>query len=138
MKKLLPLAIALLAPVAQAKFDGSEPLLCTLMLSQICDYQGCAPPTAEDNVSNLKHLVVDFKRKRVKSPEAELEAPIAGTSVKDNRLFVAGVNERSGANEDDARSWTMAIASPTGTMTLTVAGEETAIVAFGSCTPVED
>jgi len=137
IRKLLPLALAIAAPVAHAKFDGSEPLLCTLMVSQICDYTGCASPTADDNVTNLRHLVVDFKRKRVKSPEMELEAPIAGTSRVDNRLFVAGVNERAGANEDDARSWTMAIASPTGTMTLTVAGEETAIVAFGSCTPVE-
>lgn len=137
IRKLLPLALVIAAPTAQAKFDGSEPLLCTLMTNQICEYDGCAPATQDDNINKLKHLVVDFERKRVKSPEMELQAPIAGTKKVDNRLFVAGVNERAGANEDDARSWTMAIASPTGTMTLTVAGEETAIVAFGSCTPVE-
>ncbi len=147
LTKLAAFAAALtLSTHASARdehYDGSDPLLCTAMTAQICDIYGCER-AARDEISGVKHLVVDFKRDRVASVRGEgsVAAAIKHMERNDNRLFLQGVNEPatdddSEADEDNARGWTMAIADPTGMMTLTVAGEEEAIVIFGACAPVE-
>lgn len=132
------ISLALLAGPALAEdsyYDGSHPLLCTLMSTQICDYAGCSAADRTADLNGVKHIVIDFKRDRVKSPESGLQAPIESVKQMDNRLFVQGVND-SDATEPDARSWTMTIADPNGTLTLTIAGEEVAITSFGACAPV--
>ncbi len=138
LKKLAPVAALMLGGSVHADFDGSEPLLCTLMTANICDYGGCQATTREAGLNGVHHLVVDFERDRVKSPETDLQANISAVETVDNMLFLGGVNERAGVDEDDARSWTMAIAHPTGTMTLSVSGEGVAMTVFGACTPVDD
>jgi hypothetical protein len=131
------LALTPLAFARDAHYDGSDPLLCTVMTGEICDIRGCEHADRQDDLGGIKHLVVDFKRDRIKSPQGGVSATIKQQSQVDNRLFLQGLSEREDADEDDARSWTMTIADPTGTMTLTVAGEEIALVMFGSCAPVE-
>jgi hypothetical protein len=139
LKTIALTSLALFAAPAFADdsyFDGSEPLLCTLMTTQLCDYAGCATADRNADLNGVKHVVLDFERDRVKSPESGLEAEIAQVEQVDNRLFVQGINDAD-SEQPDARSWTMTIADPNGTMTLTVAGEEVAIVAFGACAPVK-
>jgi hypothetical protein len=139
-KAIVLIGLTLLAGPALAKdnhYDGSDPLLCTAMTAQICDVAGCAAADREAELNGVKHLVVDFERNRIKSPGSGVEAKIDSFKQVDNRLFVHGISERVDAEEDDARSWTMAIADPTGMMTLTLAGEEMALVMFGACAPVE-
>ena len=139
-KAIMLIGLTLLAGPALAKnkhYDGSDPLLCTAMTAQICDILGCEAADRETELNGVKHLVVDFKRNRIKSPESGVEAKIDSVRQVDNRLFLQGLSERPDVDEDDARSWTMTIADPTGTMTLTLAGEEMALVVFGACAPVE-
>lgn len=118
-------------------YDGSEALLCTVMTGQICELLGCTQADRENDLNGVKHLVIDFKRDRIKSPESGVETQIERVNQVDNRLFVQGMSDAPDVDVDDARSWTMAIAHPTGTMTLTMAGEEMALVLFGACAPVE-
>ena len=139
-KLIAMVGLMLLSGAALAKskhYDGSDPLLCTAMTAQICDIAGCAPADREAELNGVKHLVLDFKRNRIKSPESGVETRIDSVQQVDNRLFLQGMNERPDSDEDDARSWTMAIADPTGMMTLTLAGEEMAVVIFGACAPVQ-
>ena len=139
LKNIALISLALLAGPAFAEdsyFDGSEPLLCTMMTGAICDITGCSEADRANDLGGAKHLVLDFKRDRIKSPESGLQAEIARTSQVDNRLFVQGVNDSS-EDQTDARSWTITIADPNGTMTLTVAGEEMALVSFGACAPIK-
>lgn len=139
LKNITLISLVFLAAPALAKgsyFDGSEPLLCTMMTGSVCDITGCSSADRANDLGGAKHLVLDFKRDRVKSPESGLEAEISRTSQIDNRLFVQGVNDSS-EDQTDARSWTITIADPNGTMTLTVAGEEMALVAFGACAPIK-
>jgi hypothetical protein len=133
---LLMAVASIQATAKDQHYDGSDPLLCTLMTAQSCGITACEP-ASEDDLGGVKHLVVDFKRKRVASPGTGVDAPITTVKRVDNRLFLQGINEQSGEDQDDARSWTMAIADPTGMMTLSVVGEEVAFVIFGACTPVE-
>jgi len=140
IRTTLLFALLAIAPSAFAKddhYDGSDPLLCTVMTGEICDIHGCERADRQDDLGGVKHLVVDFKRDRIKSPQGGVSAAIGQQSQVDNRLFLQGLSEREDAEEDDARSWTMTIADPTGTMTLTVAGEEMALVMFGACAPIE-
>lgn len=134
---MLALGLLITSPAALSDFDGSEPLLCTLMIGNICDYDGCDRAGRNADLGGVRHLVVDFERDRVKSPETDLQAPIRGVQRVDNMLFIGGVNDNADA-EADARSWTMAIANPTGTMSLAVTGEEVAMTVFGACTPIDD
>ena len=139
-KLIAMVGLLLISGAALAKgkhYDGSEPLLCTAMTAQICDVSGCAAADRETELNGVKHLVLDFKRNRIKSPESGVETKIDSVQQVDNRLFLQGMNERPDADEDDARIWTMAIADPTGMMTLTLAGEEMAVVIFGACAPVK-
>ena len=101
-KKLTALAAMLLASGAHADFDGSEALLCTLMTANICDYDGCERASRAD-LGGLHHLVVDFKRDRVKSPETDLQAPISG--VKPRRWSLASSRAPAASNSSIMSVW---------------------------------
>lgn len=136
MRRLfLTMALLSIAGLANAEFDGSEPLLCTIMMTHTCDFQGCER-AARAGVDGVRHLVVDFDRDRVKSPNTSLQAPISAVTTVDNMLFVSGIVEEGGPEDEDARSWTMAVANPTGVMSLAVAGEDVTQSVLGACTPV--
>jgi|GEM_PF-2685331 len=141
--KLTLLTLATAAGPALAidnNFDGSEPLLCTLMAAQICDIYGCRQADRYEDLNGVRHLVIDFERDRIKVAQANsrIEAPIGSRKQVDDRLFLSGVNQQAGANADESRGWNIVIANPTGTMTLTVAGDDVAMASFGACTPVID
>jgi hypothetical protein len=143
LRKLITLLLAGTAGQALAienHFNGKETLLCTIMTAQLCDVYGCERADREKDLGGVHHLVIDFKRNRIKAPVQEntnVSAPIGQTRLVDDRLFLHGVNERAGVDANEARSWNMLIANPTGLMTLTVAGEEVALTMFGACTPVD-
>ena len=118
MRTLLTLsAVLLFAGTALAEdehYDGSDPLLCTVMNARQCDINGCE--LMDDAALGARK----FRR----------------VHFKDNRLVLQGIDEAS-VEAEDAKAWTLLIADPTGMMTMTVAGEEFATVALGACTPVE-
>ena len=134
---LLPL-MALPGFAEDLHYDGSDPLLCTLMMFQQCDFDGCerAEPAS---LGIPKYVIADFKKKQLSSTEysgVNLVTPIAGVKQVDNRLVLQGIDQES-EDAEDANAWTMMIAEPTGMMTFTVALEEGAFVAFGACAPIE-
>lgn len=119
-------------------YDASDPLLCTVMNARQCDINGCELVDAE-TIGARKHMRVDFKAKRLSTTEfsdVTLATAIESVTRKDNRLILQGIDEES-AEAEDAKAWTLLIADPTGIMTMTVAGEEFAMVVMGACTPVE-
>jgi len=134
---LLPL-VASPALAEDLHYDGSDPLLCTLMTLQQCDFAGCEHVDVE-RVGIPKYVIADFKKKQISSTEysgVNLVTPIGGVKQVDNRLVLQGVDEAS-EDAEDAKAWTMVVAEPTGMMTFTVAAEESALVAFGACAPIE-
>ena len=132
-------ALAMQAFAAEESYyDGKDNLLCSVMTTRQCELDGCRHVDIED-LGVPRHLLTDFKKKRITSPSfsgLHAETRIGSMSQKDNRLFLHGVDENAEALED-ALSWTMVIADPTGMMTLTIAAEEVAFVGFGACVPVE-
>jgi hypothetical protein len=135
---ILMLGLATTAFAADEHYDGSDPLLCTNMTTRQCGFSGCDLVDVE-SLGAPRYVIVDFKEKVLSSTEYSTQSlltPIGSYERKDNRLVLQGVDERS-KEAEDALAWTMVIAAPTGMMTFTVAGEETAFVIFGACTPIE-
>jgi hypothetical protein len=142
MRTLLTLSAVLFftgtALAEDEHYDGSDPLLCTVMNARQCDINGCELMDDAD-VGARKYMRVDFKDKRLTTTEftdVTLATAIDSITRKDNRLILQGIDEAS-VEAEDAKAWTLLIADPTGMMTMTVAGEEFATVALGACTPVE-
>ncbi len=119
-------------------YDGTDTLLCSVMNTRQCETDGCRLVDIEE-IDVPRHILVDFKKKRVTSTRhsgVNAETSIGSVIRKDNRLFLSGVDENAEAVED-ALTWSMVIADPTGMMTLTIGAEELAFVAFGACVPVQ-
>ena len=119
-------------------YDGKDTLLCSVMNTRQCELDGCRLVDIQD-IDVPRHILADFKKKRMTSTRysgVNAETAIGSVTRMDNRLFLSGVDENAEALED-ALSWTMVIADPTGMMTLTIAAEELAFVSFGACVPVE-
>jgi len=136
----LPLLVGLALPAAAADqhYDGSDPLLCTNMTTRQCGFDGCER-VAVESLGAPRYVIVDFEENTLTSTEFSAEylrTTIASVVRRDNRLVLQGIDEES-EDAADAMAWTMVIADPTGMMTLTVAGEESAFVVFGACTPIE-
>lgn len=141
IRKALVLVLIALSPQVLAEesyYDGKNTLLCSVLNTRQCDINGCQLVAIED-INLPRHILADFKKKRLSSTqfyETLVETRIHNVTRLDNLLFVSGVDESS-KQAEDALAWSMAIAEPTGLMTLTINGDETAFVAFGVCVPVD-
>ena len=119
-------------------YDGSDPLLCTVLTTRQCDIHDCERIEIE-SLGIPRHILVDFKKKLLTSTQYDqlnAETAIGSIVQKDNRLILQGSDESS-AEAEDAQAWAIVIADPTGLMTFTLTSEEIAYVGFGACAPVE-
>jgi hypothetical protein len=115
-------------PAAAAGLDGHEPLTCET--SETFD---CAPNDEcikdSPEAVNLPRLIrLDFAGKRAFTKSASGEqrtAEIASQHVDGGKLILQGVQE--------GNAWSMAVSQETGIMSLTISGDQAAIVAFGVC-----
>lgn len=136
MNKLGSLGMILLFSIvsvsaAAANFDGSQPLLCTSVETYDCEPGGNCIRGLADDINAPEFIFLDFKKSIARTTKASGEERTVkiGTTTQDNgSLILNGVQLGLG--------WSLAIVQETGHMTLTIAGNEVAIVVFGACTPV--
>ena len=125
-------------PAAAGDFDGSQPLLCSVIKVMECvPLEGCSQTTPEE-IDLAQFLKVDVKEKRV-GPARPIEGR-KGSEIKQisqvgEKLIIQGADAGiEGARE--GVGWTAAISEETGRFVLTASGEEVAFVAFGACLPL--
>ena len=111
--------------------DGSRPLICASMEAYDCGPgQDCLRGTAE-SIDAPQFMRLDFERKLARATRAngeERTAKIESLTQEEGKLILQGVQRGLG--------WSMTIAQEDGAMTLTAAGDRTAFVIFGACTPL--
>jgi hypothetical protein len=122
---------------AAGDFDGTQPLVCTVIDFTECTMEeGCHRVTPEE--VNLPRIFwIDVKNKIIKDKEGDegsRKSPIMSVQRIDSKLILQGAEE---GYEDirDGFGWTIAIMEDTGRMVLTASGDLVGNVAFGVCTP---
>ena len=142
MKKTVVVTIALLCisttPLLSiaGDFDGSKPLLCTVIdVTECIVGEGCKEVTAEE-INLPRYLWISLGKKIIRSQKTGDEArksPIDHVKNVDGKLMLQGA-EHGWDDVRDGFGWTIAIMEDTGQMVLTASGDLAAEVAFGVCT----
>jgi len=143
MKKRIAIALFLLGiciiplSAVAADFDGSKPLLFSVIsVTECAPEEGCTRVTPE-SVMLPQFLRIDFKAKRV-TPAVEIQGR-PGSEIKrmeriEGKLILQGAEEGI-AGVRDGLGWTLSISEETGKAILTASGEEVGFVVFGACIP---
>lgn len=118
-----------------ADFDGSKPLLCSVInITECTPNDGCQKTTLEET-GMPQFLKVDVPNKTVTpAPPIEGRKPtqIERMERVEGKLILQGAEE--GVEKvHDGLGWTTAISEETGKFILTASGEEVAFVVFGAC-----
>jgi len=135
---LLVLVFVLALPplAAAGDFDGTRPLVCTVIDFTECIMEaGCHGVTPEE--VNLPRIFwIDVQNKIIKDKQDDdgsRKSPIKSVQRIDNKLILQGAEEGY-ENIRDGFGWTIAIMEDTGRMVLTASGDLVGNVAFGVCT----
>ncbi len=125
------LTMLLPATASAGVFDGSKPLLCAVLHAAECgaEVQKCRSGAPwELNIPVFIELDFAGQTASTTSQHAtERTSAIEQVShLAEQRMSVQGVDGEFG--------WSMLISEETGSMTLSVAGEEVGFVVFGACT----
>ncbi|MGA9575108.1 MAG: hypothetical protein WBS20_14310 [Lysobacterales bacterium] len=127
------LAISVLPATASADdFDGSKPLTCASIFSAECNAASQECITGAPWMINFPVFIeIDFKAKKAsttKLHENTRVSPISQVStLKSGHTAIQGI--------DNDFIWSMVIAQETGSMTLSISGEDTGYIVFGACHP---
>jgi len=116
--------------IAQAKFDGSVPLLCVpIEITQCDEGERCYRGTAED-VNLPQFIRVNLEEKILSGVglAAARTTPINFMARENGRIVLHG-----GQN---GRGWTALISEETGKLSATISDTGTAFIIFGACTPL--
>jgi hypothetical protein len=136
---ILVLLCAMTAPLlSQAEdYDGSTPLLCTVIEVNECIMgNGCKVVTPEE-INLPRFLWVDVSKKTIQSKKSidnARKSKIEMVKEVDHKLIIQGA-EQGREDVRDGFGWTIAIMEDTGNMVLTASGDLVGNVAFGVCTP---
>ncbi len=116
-------------------FDGSKPLLCSVVnISECTPNEGCQKTTIE-NVGMPHFFRIDAPKKTITpAPPIEGRKPtqIERAERIDGKLILQGAED---GIEDvrDGLGWTAAVSEETGNFIISASGEEVAFVVFGAC-----
>ena len=126
------LVLSAASTVANAEgLDGSQPLICASMEAYDCaSGEDCLRGTAE-SIDAPQFMWLDFEHRLARATRAngeERTAKIESLTLETGKLILQGVQGGLG--------WSMTIAQENGAMVLTAAGDRTAFVIFGACTPL--
>lgn len=118
-------------------FDGSKPLVCTVIEASECIAgEGCET-VAPEEINLPRYLWVNVGQKTVQDKKAGDDArksQIQSVKQVDAKLILQGA-EQGREDVRDGFGWTIAIMEDTGQMVLSAAGDLVAVAAFGTCTP---
>jgi hypothetical protein len=124
-------------PAAGGNFDGSKPLVCTVIDVRECIVgEGCKAVAIEE-INLPRYLWVNVGKKTIQSKQTGDDArksQIESVKQVDSKLILQGA-EQGREDVRDGFGWTIAIMEDTGQMVLTAAGDLVAVAAFGACTP---
>jgi hypothetical protein len=118
-------------------FDGSKPLVCTVIEASECIMgEGCKA-VAPDEINLPRYLWVNVGQNMIqdkKTGDDTRKSRIESLKQVDGKLILQGAEQgREGVR--DGYGWTIAIMEDTGQMVLTASGDLAAVAAFGACTP---
>lgn len=113
--------------VAEAKFDGSVPLLCVPIEITECEAAGkCYQGSAED-VNLPQFIKVNFKDKLLTGVDnPPRTTPIDYMERENGKIVLHGGQA--------GRGWTIVISEATGKLTASISDDGTGFVIFGACT----
>ena len=117
-------------------FDGSKPLLCTVIdVSECIMGERCKEVTAEE-INLPRYLWINVGKKTIQSKKTgddSRKSQIERVKKVDGKLMLQGA-EQGREDVPDGFGWTIAIMEDTGQMVLTASGDLVGEVAFGICT----
>ena len=115
--------------IAQAKFDGSVPLLCVPIEITECESASkCYHGNAED-VNLPQFIKIDFKEKVLSGVDnPPRTTPIDHLKHEHGRVVLHGGQA--------GRGWTVVISESTGKLTASISDDGMGFVIFGACTPL--
>ena len=110
--------------------DEPGPWLCAPTQEIECEEAGKCDTNAFESLNLPPFIKIDLVTKQMSGAEEGVEEAAAIERVErvDGRLILQGVQ--------DGRGWSVVIVEETGHMTLSVAGDDTAWLAFGDCSPL--
>lgn len=140
MKNTLAIVLMFLAVspgvAPAAGLDGSQPLLCASNTVIEClPVEGCRQVSPQA-VAAPAFLRLDFASKTLSAAGADgagRSSIIERSETIDSKLILQGAEDGI-EGVRDGTGWTIAIATDTGRMVLTAAGDDAAFTIFGACT----
>ena len=119
-------------------FDGSKPLLISVIRVIECTPEGTCHEVTPASIELPQFLKIDFTNKTIRPAAANDETPattIERQEVVDGKLILQGAEDGYDKMRDGL-GWTMAISEATGQVVLTASGEQVAFVVFGAGIPL--
>jgi len=130
-------SIVVASAVWAGDFDGSKPLLISVIRAMECTLEGTCREVNPASVELPQFLKIDFANKTIRPAAANDETPattIERQEVVDGKLILQGAEDGYDKMRDGL-GWTMAISEATGQVVLTASGDQVAFVVFGACIP---
>ncbi len=125
-----------LSATAAADFDGSDPLLCSVVTVNECVPGGSCEAVKNTDINAPDFFRVDVRKKSITGMSDGTERPsnkIESSSVLGSSLFLQGKAKAVEDMPEDVLAWSVSVNQETGDMVLTASGDEVAFVIFGSC-----
>ena len=124
--------------VGAGDFDGTRPLLVSVIRVVECVPDGACREVTPASVELPQFMKIDFAKKTIRPAAADDETPatiIERQEVVDGKLILQGA-EDGYEKMRDGLGWTMAISEESGQVVLTASGDQVAFVVFGAALPL--
>jgi hypothetical protein len=144
MKRYIWIVCVLLCSIIAASaveagdFDGTRPLLVSVIRAVECVPDGTCREVPLASFELPQFLKIDFSKKTIRPADADDETPdtvIERQEIVDGKLILQGA-EDGYEKMRDGLGWTMAISEESGQVVLTASGDQVAFVVFGAALPL--
>ena len=135
---LLVGALVAVSTAGAGDFDGTRPLLVSVIRVIECTPDGACREVSPESVELPRFIKIDFTNKTIGPATSGDEAPatpIERQEIVDGKLILQGA-EDGYEKVRDGLGWTMAISEETGQVVMTASGDEVAFVVFGAALPL--
>ena len=135
---ILLCSIMAASAVGAEDFDGTRPLLVSVIRAVECMPDGTCREVPLASVELPQFLKIDFSKKTIRPADDDDKTPatvIERQEVVDGKLILQGA-EDGYDKVRDGLGWTMAISEATGQVVLTASGDQVAFVVFGAALPL--
>ena len=135
---ILVCSIIAASAVGAGDFDGTQPLLISVIRVVECTPDSACREVTPASVNLPQFLKIDFTKKTIRPADADDETPdtvIERQEIVDGKLILQGA-EDGYEKMRDGLGWTMAISVETGQVVLTASGDQVAFVVFGAALPL--